>query len=298
MYEIEQIEQLFGNDVLQYLTRKNLGGVSNEKGNTYENFFAIYKLALLSQEVIENKRNIIFYSQILAFIDDLIIDFDDNTLRHHYQLKNSITVKWGSGLKSIADDFSKQYELNQVNSIESLQHLVVSDSSLKTKLDNDLPDHISDYSQIVHFPYQSNIVKLIAQKTELYEAIKYLCAFSEPDPDKIECVATVLLGAWASTDKSGASVKEILETAQKCQPSYIRSFGQQMQIDTEVANILNQIENFTYNLTKGFLHWEYANGLEEGTLPYSIESDKFQRFQELIKRNKPTSFEDIEAFLI
>jgi hypothetical protein len=125
-----------------------------------------------------------------------------------------------------------------------------------------------------------------------------LCAFSEPDPDKIECVATVLLGAWASTDKSGASVKEILETAQKCQPSYIRSFGQQMQIDTEVANILNQIENFTYNLTKGFLHWEYANGLEEGTLPYSIESDKFQRFQELIKRNKPTSFEDIEAFLI
>jgi hypothetical protein len=162
MYEIEQIEQIFGNDVLKYLIKKNQGGVSNEKGNTYENFFAIYQLALLSQKVIENNRDIIFYSQILAFIDDLIIDFDDNTPRQHYQLKNSITVKWGSGLKSIADDFSKQYELNQVNSIESLLYLVVSDSSLKTKLDNDLPDHISDYSQIVHFPYQSNIVKLIA----------------------------------------------------------------------------------------------------------------------------------------
>jgi hypothetical protein len=236
MYESEQIEQLFGNDVLQYLTRKNLGGVSNEKGNTYENFFAIYRLALLSQEVIENNRNIIFYSQILAFIDDLIIDYDDNTPRQHYQLKNSTTVKWGSGLKSIADDFSKQYELNQVNSIESLLHLVVSDSSLKTKLDNDLPDHICNYSRIVHFPYQSNIVKLIAQKPDLYKAIKYLCAFSKPDPDKIECVATVLLGAWISIDKSGVPVKEILETAQKCQPSYIRSFGQQTQIniDTEV----------------------------------------------------------------
>ena len=58
------------------------------------------------------------------------------------------------------------------------------------------------------------------------------------------------------------------------------------------------IENFTYNLTKGFFHWEYGGGLDEGTLPYSIETDKFERFQKLIKRNKPTSFEDLEAFLI
>lgn len=77
MYESQQIEQLFGNDVLKYLIKKNQGGVSNEKGNTYENFFAVYQLALLSPEVIENKREIVFYSQILAFIDDLIIDFDN-----------------------------------------------------------------------------------------------------------------------------------------------------------------------------------------------------------------------------
>ena len=139
-----------------------------------------------------------FYSQILAFIDDLIIDFGDNTPRKHYQLKNSNNVTWGSGLKSISDDFSKQYELNQVNSIESLLHLVVSDFNLKTKLDNNLPKHINDYSQVVYFPYQSNIVKLISQLPALSEAIKYLCAFSQPDLDKIECVATVLLGAWTS----------------------------------------------------------------------------------------------------
>ena len=298
MYEREQIRQIFGNDVLQYLTKKNQGGISNEKGNTYENFFALYQLALLSPEVIENNRQIIFYSQILAFIDDLIVDFGDNTPRKHYQLKNSNNVTWGSGLKSISDDFSKQYELNQVNSIDSLLHLVVSDFNLKTKLDNNLPKRINDYSQVVYFPYQSNIVRLISQLPALSEAIKYLCAFSQPDPDKIECVATVLLGAWTSMDKSGVSVKEILETAQNCQPSYIRSFGQQTQIDPEVTNILDGIENFTYNLTKGFFHWEYGGGLNEGTLPYSSETDKFERFQKLIKRNKPTSFEDLEAFLI
>ena len=298
MYESKQIEQLFGNDVLQYLTKKNQGGVSNEKGNTYENFFAVYQLALLSPEVIENDREIIFYSQILAFVDDLIIDFNDNALCQHYQLKNSTSVTWGTGLKSISDDFSKQYELNQSISKESELYLVVSNLNLKTKLDENLPININAHSQVIHFPYQPTIMKLIAQKPDLCEAIKYLCAFSEPDPDKIECVATVLLGAWVSIDKSGISIKDILENAQKCQPSYIRSFGQQMQIDSEVANILNEIDNFTYNLTKGFLHWEYADGLEEGTLPYSTETDKFKKFQELIKKNKPTSFEDIEAFLI
>lgn len=244
------------------MINKNQGGVSNKKGNTYENFFAVYQLASLSQEVIENNLEIVFYSQIFAFIDDLIIDFKDSSSRKHYQLKNSASVTWGSGLKSISDDFCKQYELNQSISIESELYLVISDSNLKTRLDNSLPERINDYSQVVHFPYRSNIAKLITQQPDLYEAIKYLCAFSEPDPDKIECVATVLLGAWTSIDKSGASVKDILETAQKCQPSYIRSFAQQMQIDIEVANILKEIENFTYNLTKGFLHWEYGNGID------------------------------------
>ena len=298
MYESKQIEQLFDNEVLQYLTKKNQGGVSNEKGNTYENFFAIYQLALLSKEVIENNRKITFSSQIIAFIDDLIIDFNDKALCQHYQLKNSTSVTWGTGLKSISDDFSKQYELNQSISKKSELYLVVSDLKLKTKLDKKLPTNINAYSQVIHFPYQPTIIKLIAQKPDLCEAIKYLCAFSEPDPDKIECVATVLLGAWVSIDKSGISIKDILENAQKSQPSYIRSFSQEMEIDSEVENILNEIDNFTYNLIKGFLHWEYADGLDEGTLPYSIESDKFKKFQEMIKQKKPTSFEDIEAFLI
>jgi hypothetical protein len=298
MYESKKIEQLFGNDVLQYLTKKNQGGVSNEKGNTYENFFAVYQLSLLSSEVIENNREINFYSQILAFVDDLIINFNNNAPRQHYQLKNSVNVAWGSGLKSISDDFGKQYELNLSISTESELYLVVSDLNLKAKLEKDLPATINAYSQVIYFSYQSNIVKFIAQQPNFQEAIKYLCAFSEPDPDKIECVATVLLGAWVSSDKSGISVKDILEKAQKCQPSYIRSFSQQLQLDPEVENILSKIPNFSYNLTKGFLHWEYGNGLEQGTLPYSIDSEKFKRFEGIIKKNQPTSFDDIEPFLI
>jgi hypothetical protein len=55
MYTNEKIRQLFGSDVLSYLANKNRGGISGEKGNTYENFFAVYQLALLAKEVIENQ---------------------------------------------------------------------------------------------------------------------------------------------------------------------------------------------------------------------------------------------------
>lgn len=298
MYTREQIRQLFGSDVLSYLENKNRGGVSGEKGNTYENFFAVYQLALLSKEVIEDGREINFYSQIIAFVDDLIVVCQNNATFRHYQLKNSITVAWGEELKSIADDFSKQYILNQSMSRETKLHLVVSNQELRAKLDESMPAALKTYTQVLHFPYESSLVKVIARQPDFYEAIEYLCAFDNPAPDKIECVATVLLGAWVSNNKSGVCVIEILKKAQDSTPSFIRSFSQQWQLDPEVESILSKIEGLSYNLIRGFLHWEYGNGLDTGTLPYSLDTEKFKRFQELLKRNKPTSFEELEAFLI
>lgn len=108
----------------------------------------------------------------------------------------------------------------------------------------------------------------------------------------------VLLGAWASSDKSGVSVLEVLQKAQGVTPSFIRSFSQEWQLDREVENILSRVEDLSYNLAKGFLHWKYRDGLEEGTLTYSIDTERFMRFQELIKKHKPTTFEELEGFLI
>lgn len=97
MYKIEQIRELFDDKVVQYLSNKNRGGTSNAKGNTYENFFAVYQLTLLSRIVIEDNKEVIFSSQITAFVDDLIIDCKHDSTLRHYQLKNSPSVTWGEG---------------------------------------------------------------------------------------------------------------------------------------------------------------------------------------------------------
>ncbi len=298
MYNLDRVRGIFGDEAAEYLVNKNRGGNSGAKGNTYENFFAVYQLALLSQLVIESNKGIQLSSQTLAFVDDLIVDCRDETPLQHYQLKNSQTERWGKGLKSISDDFKKQYDLNKSISRESQIGLVVSSPQLKTKLKSNIPSAIKEYSQVIHFPYHAQLVRLIAKEPKFRQAIEYLCAFDNPAPDKIECVATVLLGAWVSSDKSQVSVMEILKKAQESTPSFIRSFSQELQLDSEINEILCKIPDFKYNLTKGFLHWEFKDGLEEGTLSYSLETDRFRQFRKLVKKNNPTCFEELEGFLI
>ena len=298
MYQPEQIRELFGDEVLEYLTNKNRGGSSAEKGNTYENFFAVYQLALQSREVIETGRSIQFLSQSLAFVDDLIIDAQGDSPLYHYQLKNSSTVLWGSGLKSISDDFRLQHMLNQSVSRSSELYLVVSDETIKSNLTANIPPEIEEYSQVLHFSYAPNLVQVVLAHPDFRSAIEYLCAFEHPERDKIECVVIVLLGAWTSSGKSGISAMDILTKAQESTPSFIRSFSREWSLDPEVETILASIEGFSYNLAKGFLHWKYLDGLDQGTLPYSIDTEAFGKFQTLIKRDVPTSFEALEGFLI
>jgi hypothetical protein len=297
MYKEEQIKQLFGDEALDYLKNKNQGGTSNQKGSDYETNFAIYQLALLSKKVIEGNELIKFYSQVLGFVDDLLIEFAEHNTFNHYQLKSGTNVTWGKGLKSIADDFQKQQELNLAHDKTSNLYLVVSAHTLCTALNQNIPNKIKSYSQVIYFSSEPNLVKIIAQNPEFQEAIEYLSAFDNPTPDKIECVVRVLMGAWLCSDKSGVSIMDILNKTQESSLSYIRSFSQDKQLDPDVENILSNIDNFSYDLTKGFLHWNYGDGLEEGTLPYSIDTDRFRKFQELIKKNNPTSFEQLEELL-
>ena len=296
----QQVKKLFGDEALKYVINKNRGGANNQKGSTYENFFAVYQLACLSYDVIESNKEIQISSQILAFVDDLIIDFRDSKLLQHYQLKNSPNVKWGSMLKSISDDFKKQYFLNKDSFCDSKITLIVSDEELRLKLDNTLPEEIRAFSQVLYFPYQYTLTQVIQQYAAFYQAIEYISAFEKPDLDKVECVATVLLGAWVSSEKFNVPVINILRKAQEIIPSYIRSFRfrEDLKLDTEVEEILSLIQDFTYKLTKGFLHWQFQNGLVEGTFQYSIDTERFSRFEKLIKKYRPTTFEDLEEFLI
>lgn len=297
MYSENQICGLFGDASLKYLKNKHKGGISNEKGNTYENFFATYKIALLSTNAIEQCTEVKVYSQVLSFVDDFVILYEaENKLQHH-QLKNSLSITWGSSPKSIADDFAKQEALNRSINKRSEMVLVVSDQQLQQRLAATCPTQIQGFSQAVYFPYRENLMEIVYAVPEFYDAIRYLCAFEDPPPDKIECVAKVLLGVWAADAKSDVSILDVLTKAQDSSPSFIRSFDDTLLLDLEVARILSNIAGLSHSLSKGFLHWQYGNNIDQGTIPYRIGHPGFDRFQNRIKASNPTTFEAFEVLL-
>jgi hypothetical protein len=298
MFTAEQIESLFGQPAIEYLQNKNRGGINGEKGSTYENFYALYQVAVLAQEAIELDRDATLYGQAFAFVDDLMVDRDRDPVLYNYQLKNSATVAWGKGDKSIQDDFSKQKILNDSISRESQIYLVVSDRDLQNKLSAKCPTAIRDFSRVLYFPYEKGLGLLLESYPDLKDAIKYLCAFEEPEIDKIECVANVLLGAIVSCARDNLSVREIVEKARAFSPSYIRSLSGESSLAPQVVEILSNINNFSYNTARGFFHWDYGDGILTGTVSHSIDSEQFDKIQRLIKNSKPTTFAEIQDFLL
>ncbi len=151
----KQVENLFGSNVEKYFTNKQTGGNSNQKGSRYEDFFSIMQLAKLFQLLTNNddKDDIKIYAQAEAFVDDLLIKFQKHNIQHHFQLKTTSTVNWGSGLKSIGDDFYKQKVLNDNLRIEETRtFLVCPNKERVAHLQKRVPQNIADFSDIIFFP--------------------------------------------------------------------------------------------------------------------------------------------------
>lgn len=292
-----KIRELFGEASLQYVKNKNRGGSNNEKGNIYENSFSIYKLVTLTKEVIENQQDVRFSSQIFTYVDDLKIEFRSSNLCQYYQLKNVQELSWGSGEKTLQDDFFKQYQLSTHSGEDAEVYLVVSQEDLCNKLAEKIPDEIAPFSDVQCFRYFPSLTQAIYENPDFKQAIEYLCAIENPEPDKIECVAVVLLGAWRFMEKSDLSLLAVLEKAKTSTPNFIRSLGvEEIQLEAEVKAILDAIKFFSYRISRGFFHWEFFNGLQKGD--FRCDTAKFRRFTERIKQYQPETFiDDLENLL-
>ena len=80
----------------QYLSHKLKGGANNEKGNRFENHFAIFKITEYLNSYSESKAQVVFSSQVEAFVDDLLIILEEGN-KEFYQIKNSKSLKWEHG---------------------------------------------------------------------------------------------------------------------------------------------------------------------------------------------------------
>lgn len=293
-----KICQLFGEEVKKYFERKLIGGASNQKGARYENFFAVFQLIQSFYILLENTREgIEICSQVEAFVDDLLIcDISNNSYRY-FQLKNVNSINWGSGLKSIADDFCKQKKLNEFLGIQLTQTtLVCSNQNLSKKLTNEMPINIKGFSQVIFFPYAETINHLLLSNQQFKETIELICFSNETS--KLEALAKIILGIWEDKKTTISSVQRLLNELKNEHPNFLADGSDANKLLPEVENILQCVPNFSFVVDKGYFKWEYQKGLDSGEFFTPVNSEEFLNFQRSVIGLHPKEFSELEGILL
>lgn len=302
------LKKKYPNEIAQayfvYLANKHRGGVNNSKGNTYENFYTVYKIA---QEIKNHSKgkNTSITSQAYAFVDDLVIEYDrkyknrrrTRVKKSFFQIKDVSDLSWTSNkVHPLYKDFEIQYSVLKSTNKSCKQYLVVSNKKLHQKLSLSIPKSIRNHTNVEHFETADSLSKLIVDNAVIRNTLASICALKNPTIDKLVTLGTIILGAWDASNKQRVRIADIIESCLDMNPNYIK--GKEQTISEELTNRLKAIKGFTFTVLHGYLSWEY-NKTDKGIMSCRIGSKEFVQFEDYVKEQKEgLSFDQIESNLI
>lgn len=280
-------------ELFKYLQRKHIGGTNNAKGNQFESFFTIFKIAHLWYE---DPSNTFFSSQELCFIDDLVIHINKKEIQH-YQIKDVKIISWKSGDHPLANDFAYQMNLYQKTKTRAKLHLVVSSKSLAKRLRNNRTKKLTSIVTVNHFPAAISINRLLTLSSVFRKALTKLCALNQPRTDKLEIIAAIILGQWDISDKSKVLLSHLIDQCLTSSPNFFK--GGQNNISLQLDTLLKSVKGLTFTTINGTLQWNFNQGTDLGVLPYKIGSREFNQFEnDLLNFSTGTTFQTIEHLFI
>jgi hypothetical protein len=261
------------------------GGDNNEKGNSFENEFAIHTAAKLFNS---GDEKTLLKAQSEDFVDDVVCEDAVKGSRENYQLKNSPTTRWGSG---IADDFAVQHDvnLNFHKVAVSRTLLVVSDQPCYKKLSGKVPPFIISHASCVFFKPDEFNALLVANDPQI-QPFKDLCVFPD-QPDKVTVVWQALAGSWHRNKKSSATVEKIVHDA-ACgyEPIYFKlpvSASHHPIISAQLVSLLDKIKGLSYKSIDGFLSYSIKGCVSDSI---RIGSDEMNEFEKILSENDVTDW--------
>jgi len=282
-------------NITKYLNNKLRGGEVNERGNKYEAYFTTYKIAE-SINLYPTKTDLIFISsQEYAFVDDLLIINNGN--RTLFQLKSSKKLKWGLArkLKTLNFDFSIQRRIEIFHKRNFRLCLVVANNTLQNNLIKVLPLQLKSCTNIVLFKYNDTIQKQIINDPFFRSELEKLIAFKSPTVDKLESLASTILGVWNATNKKNIILEDIYLKLEQIGYSFIKP---RVIVDINIATkaVLDLIPDFIYVCNNNYLTWSYKT-FDKGVIPYQIGSVEFVNIEREIQGIAPKNFLTLEKII-
>ncbi len=280
--------------VSNYLKKKLLGGFINQRGNTYENYFALFKILQNANKYSSALSTIQYSAQETAFVDDLLVL--EGTKRFLYQLKTSKSLGWGSGLiRTLKFDFAIQKKIENFYKRQFELTLVVSFPTLQSSLNSTLPKGLKNCTKIFLFPYHETTSKQILSDPAFKVELETLSALNNPTTNKLDALASCLLGFWEASSKTGVLLSEIISKVENLGYSFIKPRVIH-RLSHMSKSILDVIPDFKYLESNGYFAWSYKM-TDSGIIPYQIGSKEFNKIENDIQLNKPTTFKDLEILI-
>ena len=260
----------------QYLENKHKGGVSNQKGGLYEDYYAVYQIASCLYKYKENLNQVTFQTQLQdTFVDDLLIVNPNQNLYH--QLKNTNSLTWGDTEKQgdIAFDFNLQIENCTSRDEDFILKLIYSQENCNVS--NKIPKAIQKYSIAEYFEYKDNLTDLVLSSQPLQDALKAI-APQDITSDEVVNIATLFLGIWKGCgSKEQISLENILNKAKNF-PDIKLNLFKNISISTKCKNILDNINGLSHHISGKNFCWRFGKLTGQCQWTDEIE-DKIQRVQ-------------------
>lgn len=286
------VDSNLGKGALNDLRNQSRGGNNNSKGNRLEQRFATYKIAQIFGD--NPDHDVEISSQDTAFVDDLITIDRTTGYKKSYQLKDSKSVYW-NGKKGIKQYFKRQYRIDRDHhGIDDTKlELVIADKGTYERRNKDIPHDIQAYTNCTHFPNPESVNELLLTCNDYRIAIGKLSPWPN-ETDKLEHVAQLLIGAWASHNNVLRNSNQLIEKARESgNPSYILPGTSNAVIDEKTTNYLDQFEELRYEIKGDRLNY-YFNGFS-GFVMFEVGTKEFQGMCEQIISQNP---QDIKALLM
>lgn len=270
----------------KYLKNKHRGGKSNAKGNRYENYYAVFQIALLLKSYHERLDDVCLATQLSdTFVDDLLIDIE-NSIKTYHQIKDVNKLTWDTG--RLIYDFHRQKETCLENKETFSLKLVHSNQDNQRKL-VEIPKEFSDSTKVEFFPAHNELGQLLWNYPPFKDAIAEIVADGNNNDDVLYGVAGSILGAWESVNADNLiSLKQIRENISKINPYDALKIYPTVELPENCKKILGDI-GVAFRTNGQILYWEYGN------LSGKIEWTK--GIEQNLLNNIPTNIEELISIL-
>ncbi|MBY0231104.1 MAG: hypothetical protein K2W96_17605 [Gemmataceae bacterium] len=274
--------------------RRQLGGLSNKRGNRYEDHFIVARMiehapAALNGALVRLKE------QAGCPVDDLLLL--EPGAQHFHQLKSGQETTWGADGEKIANEFRSQRAQCEASGWASRLYLVVSDEHRASLLRSKVPVDLATAVEVVFFP-QVQRPSALADLPSLAEAFSRLHASRFPSRTNDERLAGAMLLALAEHAPDGEGFCVLILALAFIRERSLADLRSSIPVAhpdwSKAEAALDRIPGLRWWTDRGHLEWEC--GPDRGMVG-PVDGDRFKRFVARIATNPPTSFAEFEEAL-